>query len=135
MPTLADIIKKRIELRDEIARIKKVQAEELRPAYDACETLDQMMLDYFSREGCKRLATDSGTAHKKTTYNIRMTNRTVFLSWAHENLNDVEIRPNKPKAVDFLNKHKKPPPGVEVDGRFTVGYRRSGEPDEGEEIE
>lgn len=136
--TLADIIKKRIELRDEIARIKKLQDEELKPAYRACEALDGMMLDYFSREGCKRLATDSGTAYKKISYKVKMLDREEFRSWVidEERWHAADIKPNKTYAVEYLDGNKKPPPGINVDGRFTVGYRKSGEPeDDSEELE
>lgn len=133
-PTLADIVRKRIWFRDEIARMKKLHAEELAPAYKACETLDSKMLDYFSREGCKNLATDSGTAYRKISYSVKMIDREAFRDWVINERNWIfaDIKPNKKDASEFLERFKEPMPGTYVDGHYTVGYRKIGEEEQSE---
>jgi len=135
---IADVIAKRIEIRDEIKRMKEVHANELRPAYEAADQIDQYILDLFRREGVKNFSIDGvGLAYRYISHTVKMSDRAIFRDWviADELWDEADIKPNKKRAVEFLDKHKRPMPGVVVDGRFTVGYRRAGEPGESEELE
>ena len=79
MPTIEDVIKKYIELRDRKAELVKQQGEALKPLSEAMEQIENYLMHRMNELGCDSLkANGVGTAFKANATSCQMADAVAF---------------------------------------------------------
>jgi hypothetical protein len=110
----ADAILEYRNLRAEKEATEARHKEELKPIKDQMEMLEGMMLDNLNKSGQKNASTDNGTAMRKTVVSTTCADPSAFFDFVRENeeWDLIERRPSKTAVIDYVEKHKEVPPGV-----------------------
>ncbi len=79
MPTIEDVIKKYIELRDRKAELAKAQAEQMKPLSEAMEQIENYLMHRMNELGCDSLkANGVGTAFKANSTSCQIADAVAF---------------------------------------------------------
>lgn len=78
MPTVEEVTKKYIELRDRKAEIAKRQSEEVKPLSEAMENLEAWLLNQMNTLGVDSFKTSAGTPYKANSNSVKMTDAGAF---------------------------------------------------------
>lgn len=78
MPTIDEVVKKYIDLRDRKAEIAKRQAEEIKPLSDAMDSIETWLLNQMNQLGVDSLKTSSGTPYKAISNSVKLTDAGAF---------------------------------------------------------
>ena len=85
MPTIEDVIKKYIELRDRKAEIAKRQAEELKPISEGMEQIENWLMHQMNESGVDSLKVNGvGTAFKANATSCQMADAAAFKEFVFE---------------------------------------------------
>ena len=78
MPTIDDVVRKYIELRDRKNEISKRHAEELQPLNDGMYAIETWLLNQMNTLGVDSLKTSSGTPYKAVSNSVKLTDAGAF---------------------------------------------------------
>lgn len=85
MPTIEDVIRKYIELRDRKAELAKAQAEQMKPLSDGMEQIENYLMHRMNELGCDSLkANGVGTAFKANSTSVQMQDAVAFKEFVFE---------------------------------------------------
>lgn len=78
MPTVEEVTKKYIELRDRKAELAKKQQLELAPLNEAMSSIEAWLMDQMNALGVENFKTASGTPYKANSNSVRMDDPLAF---------------------------------------------------------
>jgi hypothetical protein len=115
-----------VKLRDKIAEIKKVQAEELGKYTSLLDTLGNCMLDRLNQAGVESMRTKAGTLFKTVRTSCRVEDWALTLAFIreHEAFDLLEARVSKTAAVAIIEDTQQPVPGVAITQEIVLNVRR-----------
>ena len=121
-----EVIKKYIEIRDEIDRLNNKCEAEVKPLKEALSTMETWFQDQFNQRGVESSKTQHGTPFTQTKTQVSVDNMDHFVRFVDENkawnfLNKVV---NKTAVEEYVTQHNVPPPGVKTVTMRVVQVRR-----------
>ena len=78
MPTVDEVVKKYIEIRDRKAEIAKRQSAELVPLNDAMANIEKWLMDQMNTLGVDSFKTAHGTPYKANSNSVKLTDAGAF---------------------------------------------------------
>ena len=78
MPTIEEVTKKYIELRDRKAEMAKRQSEEMKPLSDAMDGIESWFLSQMNMLGVDSFKTSEGTPYKSISTSVKMQDAGAF---------------------------------------------------------
>lgn len=125
--TSADLIARYIELRDEVAAIKKRAEAEIRPLNDFMQVIASKMLSDMNEAGESSKKTPAGTAFIKQADFCGVGDWDQVVDYIKEN-NAFELlnrAVNKSAVKEYMAEHDDvPPPGVNITLKNEVQFRK-----------
>lgn len=120
------IAQKYLELRDAIAELERAHKEQLAPLKAAKERAEAAMLARLDALGAEHVRTPVGTFYRYRAASVLLSDRAVFADWLRDTgrWDAADIRPMKTAIMDMVDSGKAPPPGVTVNTRYEIGFRR-----------
>lgn len=122
------IIKKYIDLRDDLERIDAESKAKKAPVEAAMETLANVLLKLSNDQGgVKSFKTNSGIAFRQKVTRASVQNSDLLFEHVKAT-GDFHLLPkavNKTAVQDYINTHEKPPPGVGWTVMHEMQVRRS----------
>lgn len=122
------VIKKYIELRDDIDRVEAEAKAKKAPLVAAMETLGNVLLKLSNDQGgVKSFKTNAGTAFRQTVTRASVQNSDEFFEHL-KTTGDFHLLTkavNKTAVQDYINTHERPPPGVGWTVMHEMQVRRS----------
>ena len=141
MPTVDEVVKKYIELRDRKAEIAKRQSTELAPLNEAMANIEKWLMDQMNTLGVDSFKTAHGTPYKANSNSVKLTDAGAFkghvFAPAVEGINNylsgtghtlqpvVDFRAGKTGVLGYLESNEALPPGVSVETTAVINVRRS----------
>lgn len=125
-PTVDEVVKGYIKLRDKKNKMKKDQADELRPINEKMELLENWLQRDLMTRGVESQKTKEGTAFLSTTSAATVKDRDAFLDFVRENemWDLLENRCSKSVVRDHLEDTGEVIPGVNYQETKVVRIRR-----------
>lgn len=146
--TLADVVKKYIDLRDEQAAISEKFKAELAPGAEQMETIEKYLMAHMDKEGLDSIKTPNGTPYKVISKSVKAIDMEAFKLFALQpaidalsnlpNMPDIvalltagirwdmlDFRPLKKGVVEYTEESGQLPPGLTIDNFTKINIRRS----------
>ncbi len=124
--TPADMISQYVKIRQTRLIMEAEHKAAISPYKEAEEALENALLEYLNANGLQNLNCPDGTAYKTTQTFTKLTDRQALLQHCNE-IGSFDYFTNalsKEVVKDFVAKHKRPPPGVEITEQITVNVRK-----------
>jgi hypothetical protein len=122
-----DVIRAYLGIRTEIEEMGKRHEAELAPLVDKKTRVEQWLLAKLNELNLDSLPTEAGTAFKRKTSQIKVTNIDDFWQFLR-NRNDAirffPARANAEAVNEYIEDHQTPPPGVSVQQVINVSVRK-----------
>jgi hypothetical protein len=128
--TSSQLLEKRIEqfvaVRDKIKEIEERHKEELAPLVETRNLLTTWLQDFLEASGAESVKTKQGTAYASVRYTASLPDPQAFMDYVIENqaFDLMDRKANSTAIREFIETHKAPPPGVNLNAVRTVGVRR-----------
>jgi len=122
-----ELIGRYIELRDQIADMKKEYEAKVKPLNEFMQVIAAKMLGDMHDSGQKSLKTDRGTAFIKESTFVGVSDWEAALNYIRENeAYDLLTKAvNKTAVKEYLEEHEDiPPPGVNITLKNEVQFRK-----------
>ena len=122
-----ELIGRYIELRDQIADMKKEYEAKVKPLNEFMQVIAAKMLGDMNESGQKSLKTDRGTAFIKESTFVGVSDWEAALNYIRENeAYDLLTKAvNKTAVKEYLEEHEDiPPPGVNITLKNEVQFRK-----------
>jgi hypothetical protein len=122
-----ELIGRYIELRDQIADMKKEYEAKVKPLNEFMQVIASKMLGDMHDSGQKSLKTDRGTAFIKESTFVGVSDWEAALNYIRENeAYDLLTKAvNKTAVKEYLEEHEDiPPPGVNITLKNEVQFRK-----------
>jgi hypothetical protein len=130
-PTAATIdinvrINQYVGLRDKIQAMDKAHKEKIAPYKEMLDTLGGVLLTHLSNIAADSVATPSGTVYKTVKNSASIADGAAFWQYVESSgeWDLVDKKANVTAVMEFIEQHKTPPPGVNLNSIMTVGVRR-----------
>jgi hypothetical protein len=114
-PTLSDMIKTFIALRDKKAAVKKAQAEALKQYDDAMSEIGTYLKGWLGKQKVNAIGCDEGVAFIRRKRSATTADSHIFREYviANNNFTLAEFRPSVEAVEDHIKEHDgQPPPGI-----------------------
>ena len=123
----AEIIKKRIEIRDYLERKAKEREAEDLPYQEAVTALEGMISLVMQQQGVESIKTEFGTAYKSQVMAVKMADRDAFLGFVI-NTNSQQFLTSavaKEAVREYMDEHNSAlPPGLDVTYILRTNFRK-----------
>ncbi len=121
-----ELIKKYIEIRDDIDRLQNECDAKIKPLKEILSAMETWFQGQFNERGVESSKTQYGTAFTQTKTQVSVDNMDYFVKFVDENkawnfLNKVV---NKTAVEEYIAQHNVPPPGVKTVTMRVVQVRR-----------
>lgn len=126
-PTIDEVVKKYIEVRDDIARKKAAYEADIKPQQEALEKIESYLLAKANDQGVESFKTQFGTAYTAKRTSVTIADREIFKQFC-EATGDwglVDIRASKKAVEQYVEANQEVPPGINVVVERTLNVRRS----------
>lgn len=127
-PTIGEIVKRYVELRDFMKARNEKRAEEDKPYLDAMTSLEGFVLDHLNRENEQSVKTEWGTAYKSTTMSAKVVDAEALFDYVRntDEFHLLTAAVAKDAVKEHMDEHQgSPPPGVDIGYYTKVNFRRS----------
>ncbi len=124
----AEIIKKRIEIRDYLERKAKERETEDLPYQEAVSALEGMISMLMQQQGVDSIKTEFGTAYKSQVMAVKMADRDVFLDFVinTDSRQFLTSAVTKEAVKEYLDEHNSAlPPGLDVTYIIKTNFRKA----------
>jgi len=125
-PTVEDVVRGYVKLRDQKNAMKKTQAEELRPINEKMTLLENWLMRDMQTRKVESEKTKEGTAYLSTISSCSVKDRDAMLDFIkkHEMWDLFENRISKSVVKDYLEDNGELIPGVSLEETRVVRIRR-----------
>jgi len=125
-PTVDEVVKGFIKLRDRKTQLKKEQADELRPITEKMTLLENWLQRELMKQGVDSMKTKEGTAFTSTVSAATVKDRDAFFDFVREKemWDLLENRCSKQVVRDYLEETGEVVPGVNYQETKVVRIRR-----------
>lgn len=126
-PTIDEVVKKYVEIRDDIARKKAAYEADVKPQQEALEKIESYLLAKANEQGVESFKTQFGTAYTSKRVSVTIADREVFKSFC-ETTGDwglADIRASKKAVEQYVEANQDVPPGINMVTERTLNVRRS----------
>ena len=126
MPTIEQVTKKYLQLRDQKAEVKARHKQELKPIEEAMEKIEAWFLKWFEKNGGDSIKIRGvGTPYTTIAESYTVADRDAYLDYVAEQgaWELLDVRVNKTAAREFKNEHSDLPPGVNYSAVKKVNVR------------
>jgi hypothetical protein len=126
-----ELVKKYVELRDEVRRRTADFDELLRPLKQGMELIEGVFLGRLNERKAQNSRTEYGTAFKVRTLTIKVAEPMTFLrytldNWQAGGVDLLQIGAVKKAVGEYCDNHDgKPPPGLETTAVINVNIRKA----------
>ncbi len=124
----ADLIKKRIEIRDYLERIAKEREAADKPYVDAVTALEGMVSQLMLEQNVESLKTEHGTAYKSKIMAVKMADRDAFLDFVinTDGKQFLTSAVAKEAVKEYMDEHNSAlPPGLDVTYIMKTNFRKA----------
>jgi hypothetical protein len=116
-PSAAQLIKKYLECRQNIATLTARHKEEILPYKNGMDLIESLLADEINRLEGQSIRTDQGTAYRSTITSFTVADRDVWFDWVFDNKQRDMLTANVAKEAvkEFIDTHgDATPPGLNV---------------------
>lgn len=124
----AEIIKKRIEIRDYLERKAKEREAEDLPYQEAVTALEGMISLLMQQQGVESIKTEFGTAYKSQVMAVKMADRDAFLDFVINTQSPQFLTSAVAKEAvkEYMDEHNSAlPPGLDVTYIIKTNFRKA----------
>ena len=124
----ADLIKKRIEIRDYLERIAKEREVADKPYLDAAVALEGAVTQMMLEQNVESLKTEHGTAYRTTVMAVKMADREAFMDFVFntESPQFLTSAVAKDATKEYMDEHNGAlPPGLDVTYVMRTNFRKA----------
>ena len=114
--TVADYIKKYLELRDTIADKTRAYEESIKDDKENMQLLEGLLTAEINRVGGQNIKTQFGTAYRHPMTSVRVFDRDMWVGWIMKEDHPEMLTLNVAKAAvtEYIERTKETPPGIDV---------------------
>jgi hypothetical protein len=125
-PSAAQLIKKYLECRRDIATLTARYEKEILPYRNGMDLIESLLADEINRLEGQSIKTDQGTAYRSTITSYKVADRDMWFNWVFDNnMRDMLTANVAKEAVkEFADNHSgKTPPGLNVAQIYKINIR------------
>lgn len=116
-----------ISLRDRVAEIEAKHKLELAPLKEAMEKVEDRVYSLLAQSGLDSAKTENGTAYITESSSVTVADKSAFMDFIRENdaFDFLDVKANKTAVNAYLETNQALPPGVNINRKTKVGFRRA----------
>jgi hypothetical protein len=125
-PSVAQLIKKYLECRRDIATLTARYEKEILPYRNGMDLIESLLAEEINRLEGQSIKTDQGTAYRSTITSFKVNDRDVWFNWVFDNQHRDMLTANVAKEAvkEFIDGNGGTiPPGLNVTQIYKINIR------------
>lgn len=128
MTTIADLVRKYIDLRDRVKAMDEEHDQKTKPLRDAMQVIEGACAIHLKTDGSESIRTEHGTVYQSTTMSAKVMDREALFDFVRDAdaFQLLTAAVSKDAVKEYMDEHQgMAPPGIEI-GYFTkTNFRRA----------